>query len=363
MSSTPLPPAVKLPKHILVLTPGFPRDEQDENCIPALQEYLRAFNAAYPEVRISVVAFHYPFAPGRYAWRGIDIFALAGGNRFLQRPLLWFRAVRRSLACHRSEAVDVVHSFWLGECAAVGALVASRTGAAHYSTLMGQEMRTRNAYSSLLRSGPTRFVALSEPQSEDFRRQTGRPPDALIHWGVDDPGAGFPADRDIDLLGVGSLIAVKNFPLFLRAAAAAVRRRPSLRCVIAGDGQERPRIAAMIEELGLKNNVTLTGMIPRNDVLALMRRSRILVHPSLYEGFGYVFAEALASGTHVVSFAVGCARPHAHWRVAADEGEFHACVESALAAALEHVPANLFPMEETVRRYAGLYGAGKDGGR
>ena len=353
---------MRAPKHILIVSPGFPADEKDDSCIPALQEYLRAFSAAYPDVRITVIALHYPFTTIPYAWNGIDVFPLCGSNSLPKKPSLWFSAIRRARSIHRDHRADIVHSFWLGECAVVGAFIAKRAGAEHVCTLMGQELRQANRYASLLRGGPTRFFALSRFQEKDLQSRMGRPADGIIPWGVDAGTLAVPemspnpAPREIDLLGAGSLTEIKNFRLFVLAAAAAARKRPGLRCVIAGDGPERPALESMIRENGLEKSVTLTGMIPRRDVLALMRKSKILLHPSLYEGFGYVFAEALASGMEIVSFEVGAARPHPRWHIAGGGGEFAGIALRALDAASDSSPLALFPVTETVGRYASAYG-------
>ena len=344
--------------HILLLTPGFPAGESDDGCIPALQEYVRAFSAAHPEARLTVVALQYPFTSAPYRWNTIDVHPLGGSNSVLAKPLLWYRAVRQAESIHAIHPVSVIHSFWLGECAMAGAFIANRTGTPHVCTLMGQEMRKQNRYAALLRNGPTRFFALTPFQDRDLEGRTGRHADGIIPWGVAagtdaDPG---PGARDIDLLGAGSFGPLKNFGLFLSTAAAAAKKRPALRCVIAGDGPDRARIESLIGEYGLEKNVTLTGMIPRHEVLALMQRSKILLHPSLYEGFGYVFAEALACGMEIVSFEVGAARPHPRWHVAASAAEFPGLVERALDSAAGHPPLILFPIRATVDAYAAVYG-------
>lgn len=343
------------PAHLVLLTPGFPRDEGDDRCIPALQEYVRALAGAHPGTRLTVIAFHYPFRPGRYQWNGADVVALGGANRALRKPLLWARAFREACEAHRAHGAGLIHSFWLGECAAVGALAAASSGAPHVCTLMGQEARSLSPYAALLRAKRTRLVALSEAQSTDLSRNTGLRAAAVIPWGVDLPAPGG-GPRDIDLLGAGALTPLKNYRLFLRTAAALAERAPGLRCVLAGDGPERLRLAAMVHKLGLEKNVTLTGMIPRAELLSLMRRSRVLLHPSLYEGFGYVFAEALASGAQVVSFRVGGARAHPRWHITDDAAEFPSLAGRALNAPDATRPDNPFPLADTVRRYAALYG-------
>jgi glycosyltransferase involved in cell wall biosynthesis len=86
-----------------------------------------------------------------------------------------------------------------------------------------------------------------------------------------------------------------------------------------------------------------------------MQRSKIFVHPSKYEGFGYVFVEALANGMNIVSFNVGYAQPHRKWFIAVDEEDFINVTINLLSSKLDFSPVNLFPLDETVHRYASLY--------
>ena len=61
-------------------------------------------------------------------------------------------------------------------------------------------------------------------------------------------------------------------------------------------------LKTMIDNLDLGNNITLMGELPHTDVLKLMRRTKVFVHTSAYEGFGVVCLEALYAGAQVVSF-------------------------------------------------------------
>jgi glycosyltransferase involved in cell wall biosynthesis len=86
-----------------------------------------------------------------------------------------------------------------------------------------------------------------------------------------------------------------------------------------------------------------------------MQRSKIFIHPSKFEGFGYVFAEALANGMNIVSFNVGYAQPHPKWFIAEDKEEFINITLNLLSSKLDYSAVNLFPLTETVKRYASLY--------
>ena len=69
--------------------------------------------------------------------------------------------------------------------------------------------------------------------------------------------------------------------------------------MLLGEGDERTRLETRIQELGLRDHVTLPGWIA--DVENAFSRSELFVLPSRYEGFGNVVAEALACGVPVVT--------------------------------------------------------------
>jgi glycosyltransferase involved in cell wall biosynthesis len=61
----------------------------------------------------------------------------------------------------------------------------------------------------------------------------------------------------------------------------------------------------MLERLGLHGRVTLTGRVPRDELVRQYCRSELLVSPSLYEGFGLPAAEAMACGMPVIATTAG----------------------------------------------------------
>ena len=48
-------------KRLVILTPGFPKDETDTTCIPFLQDFILELNDQYPSLKIDILAFDYPF--------------------------------------------------------------------------------------------------------------------------------------------------------------------------------------------------------------------------------------------------------------------------------------------------------------
>ncbi len=74
---------------------------------------------------------------------------------------------------------------------------------------------------------------------------------------------------------------------------------------IAGDGPERPRLEALVAELGLSGWVHFHGYLPKDGLAALLRRASIFMLTSLWENLPVVVLEALTSGLPVVAPAVG----------------------------------------------------------
>jgi glycosyltransferase involved in cell wall biosynthesis len=101
------------------------------------------------------------------------------------------------------------------------------------------------------------------------------------------------------ILAVGDLRAKKNVAALVRAfAALSADRGIPHRLVLAGiDAGEGPRLAA----LAAGAPVQLTGYVDDRRLDELLRDAAVVVHPSLYEGFGLVVLEAMARGTAVLA--------------------------------------------------------------
>jgi phosphatidylinositol alpha-1,6-mannosyltransferase len=76
----------------------------------------------------------------------------------------------------------------------------------------------------------------------------------------------------------------------------ALPHLPEARLVVAGDGDDRPRLAARAADLGLARRVTFTGFVSEATLFELYRRAAVFAMPSLGEGFGLVYLEAMRAG-------------------------------------------------------------------
>ena len=341
-------------KHILLLTPGFPKDENDFHCIPPLQEFLKKLNQSHSNILISVIAFQYPYQRKSYLWHGFKIIPLQGMNNKIKKPLVWLNAINEATKIHRAQPVSAIHSLWLGECAMIGNFLSKKFICKHFCTLMGQDVKQSNLYLKILKNKKINFIALSKNQANQFFRITKRKFDDIIHWGIDDQ-INMNPKRDIDLLGVGSLIPLKNYSLLIETVDKVSRTYPNIKCKIVGSGPELSRLKKITEGKGITNNIEFTGLLTREEIFKLMQRSKILAHPSKFEGSGYVFAEALVNGMNIVSFNVGYAQNHSKWFIAEDDEDFIKITKKTLGEKLNFEPVNLFPLQETVDKYFTLY--------
>ena len=113
-----------------------------------------------------------------------------------------------------------------------------------------------------------------------------------------------PAEKEYDGVFVGRLHRSKGIMELVDIWGAVCEQRPRARLAIVGDGNAALRTALeeKIRRLRLEDNVELLGYRDHDGVLALMKRSKILVFPSREEGFGMVIAEAMACGLPVVAW-------------------------------------------------------------
>ena len=108
-------------------------------------------------------------------------------------------------------------------------------------------------------------------------------------------------ERVRKLLYVGRLDPYKNVPLFIQAANEAKKNLPfPVKVIIAGPEDERYPQAKEQAASSLYIKTEFTGFISDEALCQLYADCDVLVHPSIYEGFGLPVVEAMRVGLPVI---------------------------------------------------------------
>ena len=106
------------------------------------------------------------------------------------------------------------------------------------------------------------------------------------------------------VLCVARMYARKRVADLLRAGAILTRRIPDARIRIVGQGPEWEAVKRLHAELGLGQSVALVGAVSRERLAEEYVNADCFCLPTVQEGFGIVFLEAMAAGLPVVACRV-----------------------------------------------------------
>ena len=140
-------------------------------------------------------------------------------------------------------------------------------------------------------------------------------PDLTNHNGV---------SRDIDIIYVGRLRAHKNVDILLRNA------RPEWKIAIIGSGDERENLEKLAADLGLQ--VDFMGAVTDEVKWKTLHRTKLMVFPSSFEGFGMPPLEAIASGCNILCSDIPIFR-----EIYGDAVEYFDLSNPAITEQIEHL--------------------------
>jgi glycosyltransferase involved in cell wall biosynthesis len=304
-------------KTFIILTPGFPESEADTVCLPMQQSFVRTLKDLFPGIEIIVLSFQYPYHQKRYKWFDIDVIPFDGRNKGGFTKLLLRKKINSTLdKLRRTNNIIGLFSFWYNECAWVGKKFADKNNIKHYCWILGQDARKENKYPEQLVPQPGELIALSDFLQREFEKNHGTRPRWVVPPGID--ASIFKTnttEKDIDLLAVGSLIPLKQYEIFIEVFDEIKKQIPGIKAVLIGKGPEKKKLQSLIDKLDVKENIHLAGELPYDKVIAFMQRTKVFLHPSSYEGFGCVCAEALCAKAYVISFCKPINETIPHWLI------------------------------------------------
>lgn len=138
-------------------------------------------------------------------------------------------------------------------------------------------------------------------------------------------------DDDFVIGTVARLAEHKGHDDILDALGDELRAHPSWKLLWVGDGWWSDRLLGRVEEMGLKDQLVTTGLVPQLRVGAMMRAMDVLLHPSYREGLPRTVPQALLCGVPV------CASD--------TDGTPEACIDPSVNAT--HSTGRIFPVGDT----------------
>ncbi len=239
-----------------------------------------------------------------------------GLTRRSRRNLL---AMRPLIELLRKERIDIIHAHvfgsnvWaslLGSALRVPVVIAhehmwSYENAGPSRRFLDRELIARNAdaFIAVSREGRRQMIEIERIDPADVTYI----PNGIATLPVGDGGPvrealGIPAGAPV-VGTVGLLRPEKAYEVLIESAALLASRRPDLRVLIAGDGDERPRLERLIEGLGLTERVHLLGF--RTDIPDLLAAFDVAVCCSDFEGGSLSIMEYMDAALPIVATRVG----------------------------------------------------------
>lgn len=244
----------------------------------------------------------------RISREGVSIYHL---NKPPGRSLSYLIQLRKILKALKP---DIVHSRNLStlesQLAGVG-LGAKRVHGEHgWDSANGINNRKHQLIRRLVKPIIDQYIVLSDESFHYLKNKILVKPNVIntVCNGVDRNKfyCGVKANKEIiEILAVGRLAEVKNFPLLINAMAKLVYELDykNISLTIIGDGPMRAQLNAQICSLNLQRYCSLPG--DSSEIPRLLNDSDIFVLPSTAEGISNTILEAMSTGTAVIATDVG----------------------------------------------------------
>ncbi len=224
-------------------------------------------------------------------------------------------ALLRYFSTHRYDLIDVQPFSPLLACFVASKLMKMPMVASIYDVAGADEDQWldsgrigRIAEKVLYRLPYSTMVTISDSARDALHTNYGIPRSRLqlVYCGADiatidsiAPAAGKPTD----VIFVGRLAPNKHVDDFVDVVARLKQTIPAISAIIIGHGPMEPTLRKLIDAKDLRVAIKVLGKLERHDdVIAEIRKSRLLILPSTREGFGIVLAEAGACGIPVLAY-------------------------------------------------------------
>ena len=199
---------------------------------------------------------------------------------------------------------NVIHAHTLGTDSALGAWLKKKLQCPLIVTTHGSDTSVRveqgrAAELKPLCDGADHIVAVSSALAGKLKTCGTKTPITVILNGFRVQALSTPSFEDrvpYSIMQVAHLIKQKHFDTTLHAFAQLKMKYPTACFTIIGQGGERGLLESLAEDLGVRGSVRFMGQMPNEVVMSEMEKAQFFCMPSVREGFGIVYLEAMASG-------------------------------------------------------------------
>jgi glycosyltransferase involved in cell wall biosynthesis len=111
----------------------------------------------------------------------------------------------------------------------------------------------------------------------------------------------YATPKDIDILYIATFESRKNHLFLIDVIKSITITHPDIKVILIGrDLGTKQKVINKISELKLKKNISIVNKCSQSEIDRFYLRSKVLVNPSKYEGFGMPLLEALSYKINVV---------------------------------------------------------------
>ena len=109
----------------------------------------------------------------------------------------------------------------------------------------------------------------------------------------------------ITIVSISRQAERKGTDLLIEVIPEICKQMPNVNFIIGGDGPKKKLLDVMVDALGLKDRVKLTGFLPHQKVRDEMIKGQIYLNTSLTESFCIAIVEAASAGLYTIATDVG----------------------------------------------------------
>jgi len=305
--------------------------------VPVLEQIVQLLSHQFDITVFQFYKVNNGYVPNRFR-----LFGFTSGNKPAQYLRFAFAFYREN----RKNNFDVIHGFWVWPCGFLAVVLGRAFKIRSIVSVLGGDASSLPdiKYGHLRKRVSRKIILWSLEKSDEATALTNylaknlyqvglRKKLKIIPWGVDQHLFTF-RDRVLQdptqFLHIANLNLLKDQTTLLHAFKIINQSIPS-RLTIIGEGIEEKNILSLIDQLNLKDVVTIHRQLPYEQLPDFYYRSDFLLHTSRSEGQSEVVTEAISSGALVAGTEVGLIHDCPEFCISVKVGDFESLAKKVLS--------------------------------